>query len=182
MALLVCYLREDLRRAIGHKAISQDGGKTWSGPYSTFLTCCVGRPRAGILHSGEVAIVHGFQRLTPPRNLVLHVETQAVAADPNCTANYARQAGHRYFFIDHDRSIHCDGAYSGWVQRPSGDLFVVQYINDDGPYAHIRSYEIGRSDWILCPEGDLLLEPPRWPGYVDRAAAASGELYGEKHL
>ena len=109
---------------------------------------------------------------------MLHVETQAIAADPDCTANCARQAGHRYFFIDHDRSIHCDGAYSGWVQRPSGDLFVVQYINDDGPYAHIRSYEIGRSDWILCPEGDLLLEPPRWPGYVDRAAAASGELYG----
>ena len=179
---LVCYLREDLQRTIGHKAISQDGGKTWSGPYPTFLTCCVGRPRAGILCSGEVAIVHGFQRLTPPRNLVLHVETQAIAADPDCTANYARQAGHRYFFIDHDRSIHCDGAYSGWVQRPSGDLFVVQYINDDGPYAHIRSYEIGRSDWILCPEGDLLLEPPRWPRYVDRAAAASAELYGEKHL
>ena len=79
---LVCYLREDLKRAIGYKAISRDGGRTWSGPFPTFLTCCVGRPRAGILRSGEVAVVHGFQRLTPPRNLVLHVETQEIAADP----------------------------------------------------------------------------------------------------
>ena len=116
---LVCYLREDLKRAIGHKAISKDGGRTWSGPFPTFLTCCVGRPRAGILSSGEVAVVHGFQRLTPPRNLVLHVETQEIAADPDCTANRARQSGHRYFFIDHDRSIHCDGAYSdGCSDRP----------------------------------------------------------------
>tara|TARA_B100000686_G_scaffold316228_1_gene363840 strand:+ start:438 stop:1262 length:825 start_codon:yes stop_codon:yes gene_type:complete len=175
---LVCYLREDIKRDCGYKAISKDGGQTWSGPYPTFLNSCVGRPQAGRLNSGEIAIVHGFQRFTPPRNLVLHVETQEIAGDPDCVANHQNSSGHRYFFIDHDRSIHADGAYSGWVQRNSGDLFVVQYINDDSPYAHIRSYEISRSDWILCPEGDLLYEPPRWPGYVDRTTSTSGKLYG----
>ncbi len=148
--VLVCYLREDLERKCAYKAISRDDGETWLGPFPTFLTCCVGRPHAGVLSSGEVAVVHGFQRLTPPRNLVLHVETGAVAVDPDCVQNADKHAGgHRYFFIDHDRGAHSDGAYSGWLQLPSGDLFVVQYIKDDGPMAHIRSYQISRSDWIL---------------------------------
>lgn len=151
--VLVCYLREDRERKCAYKAISTDDGETWSGPHPTFLTCCVGRPHAGVLSSGEVAIVHGFQRFTPPRNLVLHVEGRAIAEDPDCVQNADRHAGaHRYFFIDHDRAAYGDGAYSGWLQLPSGDLFVVQYIKDDCPMAHIRSYQISRSDWILSEE------------------------------
>ena len=130
-----------------------------------------------MLSSGEVAIVHGFQRLTPPRNLVLHVETGAIAGDPDCVQNADKYTGgHRYFFIDHDRSAHGDGAYSGWLQLPSGDLFVVQYIKDDSPMAHIRSYQISRSDWIICPEGDVLLEPASGD-FLQKTIAASGELY-----
>jgi len=177
---LVCYMREDLERKCAYKAISTDDGETWSGPFPTFLTCCVGRPHARVLHSGEVAIVHGFQRFTPPRNLVLHVESSAIAGDPDCVQNTGRHSGgHRYFFIDHDRSIHCDGAYSGWVQLPSGDLFIVQYINDDAPMAHIRSYQISRSDWILCPEGDSLLESPSGD-FVQKTIEGSSELYRRK--
>lgn len=158
--ILVCYMREDEERLCGWKALSRNGGKTWDGPHQTFLSCCVGRPRAGRLSNGEIAIVHGFQRYTPPRNLVLHAETQAVAADPDCVINAAvHQGGHRYFFIDHDRSVHCD----------------------DAPTAHIRSYRIARSDWLLSD--DLALLKPSEPGFhqamVDKiAATATGQLEG----
>ena len=164
---LVSYMREDEEKRCAWKSLSHDGGKTWDGPHPTFLSCCIGRPHGKLLRNGEVAIVHGFQRLTPPRNLVLHVETQAVAADPHCEVNVQdHQGGHRYFFIDHDRSIHCDGAYSGWVELgESGDLLVVQYINDDAPTAHIRSYRIERSDWILSDS--LALHPPSKAGFHD---------------
>ena len=174
---LVCYMREDEERLCAWKALSRDGGDTWEGPYPTFLSCCVGRPAAGVLSNGEVAVVHGFERLTPPRNLVLHVETQAVAADPDCVVNAQdHRGGHRYFFVDHDRSIHCDGAYSGWVELPSGEMFVAQYINDDAPTAHIRSYRIDRSDWLLSDR--LALEPPSEPGFhdamIERAPRVTG--------
>ena len=32
---------------------------------------------------------------------------------------------------------------------------LVQYIVDDAPMAHIRSYRVSRDDWILYPEGEL---------------------------
>jgi len=51
--------------------------------------------------------------------------------------------------------VHRDGGYSGWVQLPSGDMFVVDYVNDDAPLAQIRGYLVRRSDYILFPEGDL---------------------------
>lgn len=51
--------------------------------------------------------------------------------------------------------MHKDASYSGWVELPNGEIFVVDYINDDAPLAHIRSYWVRRSDVILFPEGDL---------------------------
>ena len=41
------------------------------------------------------------------------------------------------------------------MQLADGDLFIVQYIVDDAPMAHIRSYRVSRDDWILYPEGEL---------------------------
>ncbi|MEE2657505.1 MAG: sialidase family protein [Candidatus Latescibacterota bacterium] len=167
---LVCYIREDRERLRAFKTISTDGGQNWSSPTPTYMTCCVGRPKAGILASGEVVIFYGFQGNSPPRNLVMHVESQAIAADPDCVANLSSRHtdGHRYFFVDHDRSPHPDGAYSSWVQLPSGEIFAVQYINDDAPMAHIRSYQIAREDWVLSPEGSVINDSPSPEGFHPR--------------
>ena len=61
----------------------------------------------------------------------------------------------RTVVLDIDRSVHRDGGYSDWVQLPSGDIFVVDYINDDAPLAQIRGYLVRRSDYILFPDGDM---------------------------
>jgi len=61
----------------------------------------------------------------------------------------------RTIILDVERSVHRDSGYSGWVQLGSGDILVVDYINDDAPLAQIRSYLVTRSDIILFPDGDL---------------------------
>ena len=61
----------------------------------------------------------------------------------------------RTLILDVDRSVHCDGGYSGWVQLPNGQMYVVDYIVDDAPLAHIRGYLVSRHDYILFPDGDL---------------------------
>ena len=154
---LVAYMREDKECICGYKSVSKDNGETWQGPYPTHLLACRGRPYGGLLRSGEVVVMYGFG--TTPRQLVMHVETQQIAADPDCVQN-SGQHSHlrpaiRRFFIDHDRSIHPDAAYPAWTQLADGDIFAVQYIVDDAPMGHIRSYRISRSDWLLYPEGRL---------------------------
>ena len=165
--IVVCYLREDAEQLRAYKALSRDGGATWHGPFPTDLLNCSGRPHAGALRSGEVVITHGFGK--SPRQLVMHVETAGHAADRDAVRHAAHghhvmAAPYRRLFIDMDRSIHPDGAYSSWVQLANGDLFIVQYLVDDAPMAHIRSYRVSRDDWILCPEGELTsivkVDPP----------------------
>ena len=165
-------MREDKERRCAYKAISTDDGQTWGGPYPTNILVCVGRPDARVLRSGEVVIFYGMG--WAPRLLVLHAESQTSAADPACVENAKGHiaADHRRFFVDHDRSIHPDGAYSGWVQLPNGDLYVVQYIVDDAPMAHIRSYRISREDWILCPEGEIIsIDTSRYKEALDHELA-----------
>ena len=160
------------------KVISRDGGRTWSGPFDTWLMGCDGRPKAGLLRSGEICIT--YRCGLPNEMLAMHVMTQQAAKTENLTAlqerlplpedipaRRAREEGverpwymtsyypGRTMILDMDRSVHRDAGYSGWVQLPNGDIFVVDYINDDAPLAHLRSYRVRRSDYILFPDGDL---------------------------
>ena len=79
----------------------------------------------------------------------------------------------RSFIIDMDRSVHRDSGYSGWVLLDNGDIYVVDYINDDAPLAQIRGYRVNRSDIILFPEGDLPWLHPSWQPFraITRAMA-----------
>lgn len=174
--LIVCYLRTNPEAMCAHKVISRDDGKTWQGPYPTYIRGCHGRPKAGLLRSGEVAITYGFTKA--PNQVMLHVEEQSTAAVPNLIKDIGEERFKvRRFSIDYDRSIHPDSGYSSWVQLASGDLFVVNYIVDDAPMAHIRSYRISRNDWILCPEGKLICHLNRSIGHHEAARKASEEQY-----
>ena len=73
----------------------------------------------------------------------------------------------RTFILDCDRSVHRDAGYSGWVQLPSGEILVVDYINDDAPLAQIRGYLVSRSDYILFPDGDLPWLHPSWQPFTE---------------
>jgi hypothetical protein len=84
----------------------------------------------------------------------------------------------RTMILDMDRSVHRDAGYSGWVQLPNGDIFVVDYINDDAPLAHLRGYRVRRSDYILFPDGDLpWLHPSGQPFRRMTAAMAERQAH-----
>ena len=167
------------------KIISRDGGNTWSGPFQTWLMGCEGRPRTGLLRSGEVCTTYRCDM--PNELLAMHVMTQQAAASQelghlvermplpeDIPAQQARAAGvqrpwymtsyypGRTIILDWDRSVHRDSGYSGWTQLADGSVFVVDYIHDDAPLAHIRGYRVSRSDIILFPEGDLPWLHPSW--------------------
>ena len=79
--------------------------------------------------------------------------------------DYTSGAAARLAILDNDRAVQADNGYSGWVQLPSGDLYVVNYTNDDAPRAHIRGYLVSREDWYLFPEGRILADLPYdWEG------------------
>ena len=111
--------------------------------------------------------------------------------------DYSSTAESRFAVIDNDRSPWADSGYSGWVQLEDGDLFVVNYVNDDAPRAFVRGYVVGREDWYLYPEGQILSELPNdWEGaYVGQmqdlarrqqawvdAQDWSGQVLGRKKL
>ena len=166
-------LRDDnLGRA--YKTLSYDGGQTWKGPFPTQLIGLEGRPKAGLLRSGEICIT--YRMGVPNEMLALHLMTQEAAKhegasprvkrkpmpedsidvnDPSQPSYMTSYYPGITYVIDIDRSVHRDSGYSGWIQLDSGDIYVVDYINDDAPLAHIRGYIVTRSDCILFPEGDL---------------------------
>ncbi|NJD04731.1 MAG: exo-alpha-sialidase [Ruminiclostridium sp.] len=156
----------------GYKVLSKDGGKTWLGPYKTELIGLQGRAKVGRLRSGEICIT--YRICLPNVMLAMHIMTQDAAKFegeqamidrepiPEIKENKYQKVWYmkqyypgRTIVLDIDRSVHRDCGYSGWVQLESGDIYVVDYINDDAPRAHIRSYTVNRNEVILFPEGDL---------------------------
>jgi hypothetical protein len=169
---IVCYMREDTEGLTGWKSLSTDGGITWGEPFRSQMHSCLGRPSVGRVRSGEVVVTYRFC-CGVSTSLAMYVETPAEAVRQstpdldNYRTDY-RQA--RFAFLDNDRSLHPDGGYSGWVQLPSGDLYVVNYITDEAPRAFIRGYIVSRADWFLFPEGGMpWLHPSRQP-YVAQSA------------
>ena len=167
---IVLYMREDGERLSAWKSLSEDGGRTWSEAQRSQMPHCLGRPSVGRLRSGEIAVTYrlGCGKST---SLALYVETAAEAvrglggAGARDMEDYSSTAEARFAVLDNDRSAWADSCYSGWVQLPDGDLYVVNYTNDDAPRAFIRGYLVSREDWYLFPEGRILTDLPYdWEG------------------
>ena len=173
---VVVYMREDGEALSGWKSISGDGGLTWSEPYRTEMMSCRGRPSVGRVRSGEIVVTYRFCSGVST-SLGLYVETPKEAKrftsiNPNDYMTDYHQT--RFAFLDNDRSLSPDSGYSGWVQLPNGDLYVVNYVTDDAPRAQIRGYIVGREDWYLFPEGDVAWYHPADEGqYILRAQEMS---------
>jgi len=132
------------------------------------------------MRSGEIAITYRFCSGVST-SLALYVETPEEATrrrDPAPDDYRTDYHQCRFAFLDNDRSLHPDSGYSGWVQLPSGDLYVVNYVTDDAPRPYIRGYIVSRYDWFLFPEGRIpWLHPGRQP-YVELSA----EWAREQHM
>ncbi len=69
----------------------------------------------------------------------------------SCLATERRGAATRILPIAFDRSPASDTGYSGWVQFPDGELYIVNYCLDDAPKAQIRGYALRESDFLVEP-------------------------------
>ena len=171
---IVIYMREDGEGLTGWKSLSLDGGRNWSEPVRTPLPCCHGRPSVGRLRSGEVAVTYRLACGKSPhspstwrrlRRTVRGLLDGGSGGGARDMEDYSSPAEARFAVLDNDRSAWADSGYSGWVQLNNGDLYIVNYTNDDAPRAFIRGYVVGREDWYLFPEGRVLTDLPYdWEG------------------
>ena len=145
---VVCYMRDDEPGVKnGLKAISSDGGRTWSQLYGSGPWVYRGRPNVGLLSGGEVLLTGRI----PNGRFAAYVETQKMALAPTAL-NGPMTPGARAVVIDTDTNPdRPDWGYSGWVELPDGSVYAVQYITADAPATKpfIRGYLIPRSSLTL---------------------------------
>ena len=138
---LVCYMRENSGKGLPvYKCISTDNGQTWQGPFETLMGAGH-RPVAHLTRSGKVMITYRYQpggKGPWAKNAFGYLESAESALQPD----RAKQRG-TVLPLDHDRSPHSDGGYTGWVETEPGRFLVVNYIVDDAPKAQIRGYRFG---------------------------------------
>ncbi|MBO5008401.1 MAG: exo-alpha-sialidase [Clostridia bacterium] len=151
--VLVAYLRENT--GIGYeclKTISYDMGETWSEVYTTPIPCCH-RPMAGFLDDGSIMITYRFMQGgkgwlgTWCQNVFA-----AFTDDDSARAKERNEQTARLFPLDFDRSPVSDLGYTGWVQFDDGEIYVVNYIVDDAPKAHIRGYSFTKDDVLITKD------------------------------
>ena len=147
---LVAFLRENSGLGLDcYKTISNDQGETW-GPVTPFPLPGCHRPVAGWLLDGRVLITHRFMQGGSgwigwwTQNLFAALtDLESVLAPDRIGAHT------RILPIDFDRSVYSDTGYSGWVQFPDGEIYIVNYIVDDAPNAYIRGYSLHMSEFLL---------------------------------
>ena len=148
--VIVAFMREN--SGMGYdclKAISRDGGESWEGPYNVPLPGCH-RPTAGILRDGRLLITYRFMQ--GGKGWLGHWTQNVFGAfmpiESALAANRHEQSS-RIFPLDYDRSPVSDLGYTGWVQFDDGEVYVVNYIVDDAPKAHIRAYAFYPEEFLL---------------------------------
>ncbi|MDD6214710.1 MAG: sialidase family protein, partial [Firmicutes bacterium] len=147
---LVAFMREN--SGMGYdcmKSISYDNGETWNGVYNVPIPGCH-RPVSGKLINNKIMITHRYMQ---GGKGWLGNWTQNVFAAftdiESALASERKEQSVRIFPLDFDRSPKSDLGYTGWVQFDDGEIYVVSYIVDDAPKAHIRGYSFRMEDVIL---------------------------------
>ncbi|MHB9032302.1 MAG: sialidase family protein [Anaerolineae bacterium] len=146
---LVAFMRENSGQGWDcYKTISRDGGLTWGDPIAFPLPACH-RPAAGMLANGQVLITHRFMQGGKGWTGWWTQNTFAGLTDVDSVLAGMRAEAHtRILPLDFDRSPASDTGYTGWVQFPDGEIYVVNYIMDDAPKAQIRGYALTLDDFI----------------------------------
>lgn len=147
---LVAFMRENSSDGKDcYKAISKDNGETWEGPYRMPLPGCH-RPVAGILKDGNIMITYRFLQggkgwlSTRAQNFFA-----ALMDVESAKATDRKDQSTRIMPVDYDRSSISDLGYSGWVQFPDGEIYIVNYIVDDAPKAQIRGYSMSEKEFLI---------------------------------
>ena len=146
---LVCFLRENSWRGLDvFRAISRDGGTTW-GELTTLPIPGCHRPVAGLLHSGNILLTYRFLQGGTTRQPSAQNFLAALLSPEDALAPARDEASTRILPVDYDRHPKPDLGYSGWVQFPDGEIYIVNYIKDDAPNGQIRGYSLREDEFVL---------------------------------
>lgn len=148
---IAAFLRENSSQGWDcKKVISHDNGATW-GPIIDFPLPGCHRPTAGLLNNGSILITYRFHQGgiggwgNSTQNLFA-----ALTDRESALAEKRSDSKARILPVDFDRSPKSDLGYSGWVQFPDGEIYIVNYIVDDAyDKAQIRGYSLTLNDFIL---------------------------------
>ena len=141
---VVGLLREDSGLGLDcFKTISYDNGETW-GPLIPLPMPGCHRPVAGLLNDNRIFITYRFHQGggggmgSAAQNFF-----GALTNRESVLSDSRKGARIRIVPIDYDSAAKADTGYSGWVQFPDGEIYVVNYIMDDQENrAQIRGYSL----------------------------------------
>lgn len=153
---LVAFMRENSMNGYDcMKAFSFDGGQSWEGIYQVPIPGCH-RPVSGFLQDGSVMITHRF--LQGGKGGMGSWTQNVFASFMEEEGVLERKRNQQYVRImplDYDRSSESDLGYTGWVQFPDGEIYVVNYLLDDAPKAFIKGYSFYPEDVIIKKGGGV---------------------------
>lgn len=148
--VVVGFMRENSMQGFDcFKAISRDGGETWEGVYNVPVPGCH-RPTVGLMQDGRLLMTYrylqgGLLKLGQNAQIVLG----ALMPHETITETERDKQWARIFPIDYDRNKNADLGYTGWVQFDDGEIYIVNYIVDDAPKAHIRGYSLRTDEFVF---------------------------------
>ena len=149
--VIAAFLRENSGRGLDcKKTLSFDNGESW-GPLIDFPLPGCHRPVAGMLQDGSILITYRFHQGGMGGFGNSTQNFFAALTDRDSVLSSSRwEARARILPIDYDRSSHADLGYSGWVQFPDGEIYIVYYIVDDAvDRGQIRGCSLQPSDFFL---------------------------------
>ena len=74
----------------------------------------------------------------------------AVADRESVLAESREESSVRIIPLDYDSSPKADLGYSGWIQFPDGEIYIVNYIVDDAlDKGQIRGYSLNPGEFII---------------------------------
>ena len=142
---LVAFLRENSGKGYScKKAISQDYGLTWEGVYDSRIDCCH-RPVVDFLDHDRLLMTYRFAQGGKWGYMMQNL-FGAVFDLGTALAKERIEQNVRIFPISYDRSPVSDTGYSGWVELPDHEIYVVNYLVDDAPKAYIKGFAFDKKD------------------------------------
>ncbi len=140
---LVAFLRENSNTGADcYKTISYDNGESWSGVIRFPIPGCH-RPVSGFLADGRIMITYRFAHGAALWGYKWQNLFACFTDKESVLARSREEANTRQMPLDYDRAIQSDTGYSGWVQFPDGEIYVVNYIVDDAiDKGQIRGYAL----------------------------------------
>ena len=143
---LACIMRENSGEGRpAYISFSKDGGQNWTIAEKTKFFGCH-RPVLGKLKSGEYFATYREQSFSmhaaywAKNTFACLIKERSLWKKPYCSHSIILP-------LDHDSNRKSDGGYTGWVQLPNDNIYVVNYITDDAPKPYIKWYLLNEEEF-----------------------------------